>query len=202
MDDYSLFKTYIAMRSHFTSETYDYVKYDGKTSISESAYQKRKDIASFKIVSTWMPQKHCESLLLAHFIELNNFTINFLCENPAKAQKIYNRWKQRTENLLDTYNKDIQTISLFSKSGSWKDVIYQTEDDYPQLFKLVMSGKITPETYSLLDDLFHHTSKAYKGMDTDLMFQGLNLKYRKYRSFLSPSIQDILKITPRDLTNI
>lgn len=201
MDDYTLFKTYIAMKSHFTTDTYDYVKYEGKTSISESAYQKRKDIATFKIVANWMTQKHCESILLSHFIELSNFNISFLCENPAKAQRIYTSWKERTENLLDTYNRDLRVISKES-SGSWRECIFQNDDDYPLLFKLVMSGRISPETYSLLDDLFHHTSKSYKGMDTDLMFQGLNLKYRKYRSFLSPSVQDILSITPRDLTNI
>ena len=201
MDDYNLFKTYIAMKSHFTSDSYDYVKYGGKTSISESAYQKRKDKASFKIVAGWLPQKHCESLLLAHFIELNDFTISFLCENPARSQKIYNKWKERTSNLLDTYNKDLKILSAAS-SGSWKDCVQQRDDDYPLIFKMVMSGKITPETYSLLDDLFQHTSKTYKGMDTDLMFQGLNLKYRKYRSFLSPSVQDVLNITPRDLTSV
>ena len=75
MDDYNLFKTYIAMKSHFTTEAYDYMKYGGKVSISETAYQKRKDIASFKIVAGWLPQKHCESLLVSHFIEMNDFTI-------------------------------------------------------------------------------------------------------------------------------
>jgi hypothetical protein len=201
MDDYNLFKTYVAMKSHFTTEAYDYIKYGGKVSISETAYQKRKDIASFKIVAGWLPQKHCESLLVSHFIEMNDFTISFLCENPTKSQKIYNRWKERTSNILEVYNKDIKTIAHAS-SGSWRDCIIQSEDDYPLLFKLVMSRKIAPETYSLLDDLFQHTSKAYKGMDTDLMFLGLNLKYRKYRSFLTPSIKDILSITPKDLTSV
>lgn len=201
MNDYNLFKTYVAMKSHFTTEAYDYIKYGGKVSISETAYQKRKDIASFKIVSGWLPQKHCESLLVSHFIAVNDFTINFICENPTKSQKIYNSWKERTSNILDVYKQDIKTIACES-SCSWRDCVVQTEDDYPLLFKLVMAGKISPETYSLLDDLFQHTSKAYKGMDTDLMFLGLNLKYRKYRSFLSPSVKDVLSVTPKDLTKV
>jgi len=54
----------------------------------------------------------------------------------------------------------------------------------------------------MLDDLFQHTSKAYKGLDMDVLFLSMNLKYRKYRTFLTPSIQDVLKVTPRNLTSI
>ena len=78
------------------------------------------------------------------------------------------------QDILENYRKDIKTIAIES-NASWKDCITQRDDDYPLLFKLVMSSKITPETYSMLDDLFQHTSKTYKGMDTDVMFQSFPL---------------------------
>ena len=66
---------------------------------------------------------------------MNDFTISFLCENPTKSQKIYNRWKERTSNILEVYNKDIKTIAHAS-SGSWRDCIHQSDDDY--CFPLVL----------------------------------------------------------------
>lgn len=155
----------------------------------------------FYKASEWIPQKIVIPFLVSHFITLNNFTIHFILENPVKSQKIFTSWKSRTEDILTSYQNDLKTIAQES-NYSWKDCIRQEEDDYPLLFKLVSSYKITPETYSLLDDLFNQTSKTYKGLDTDTLFQSMNLKYRKYRVFLSPTLEDILKVTPKDLTKL
>lgn len=201
MDAYSLFKTYVALKTHFTVEEYDFLKYDGKVRTTEVSFKKRKDFMMFYKASEWIPQKIVIPFLVSHFITLNNFTIHFILENPVKSQKIFTSWKLRTEDILTSYQNDLKTIAQES-NYSWKDCIRQEEDDYPLLFKLVSSYKITPETYSLLDDLFNQTSKTYKGLDTDTLFQSMNLKYRKYRVFLSPTLEDILKVTPKDLTKL
>lgn len=199
MDDYNLFKTYVALKSHFTTDDYDFIRYGGKCKITEKAYQKRKDVKSFRVVAGWLPQKLCVPFLVSHFVDLTSFNMSFVMENPAKSQKIFNRWKERTKDVLEAYRTDLRTIAVES-NYSWRDCITQRDEDYPLLFKMVMSGRITPETYSMLDSLFHFTNKDYKGMDTDVMFLSLNVKYRKYRRFLAPSLEDLLRETPRDLT--
>ena len=200
MDGYNLFKTYVALKNHFTIEDYDYIKYSGKVKTKEETFRKRKDFTLFYKLGEWLPESKSVSFLLAHFIELNSFTIHFVFENPIKSQRLFDRWKERTNNLLDVYEKDIRTIARSCES--WKDCIKQEESDYPLLFKLVMSNKISPETYSLLDDLFHQSNKQYNGLDMDVLFLSMNLKYRKYRTFLTPTIQDILRVTPRELDKV
>lgn len=201
MDDLALYKTYVSLKTHFTTEEYDYIKYSGKVKVKEETYRKRQDRYLFHKLSSWLPEKIAVPFLVSHFIELSAFSIHYVFENPIKSQKIFDRWKERTSDILGIYERDIKVIAKES-SGSWKNAIFQTDDDYPLIFKLVMANKISPETYSMLDDLFQHTSKTYKGLDMDVLFLSLNLKYRKYRSFISPTIQDILKVTPRDLTKI
>ena len=201
MDEYSLFKTYVALKTHFTVDEYDFLKYDGKVRITEVSFKKRKDYMMFYKASEWIPQRIVVPFLVSHFITLNNFTIHFVLDNPIKSQKIYSSWKQRTENIYDLYQSDLKTIAKESKY-SWKDCIKQSNEDYPLLFKLVTSYKISPETSCLLDDLFHQSSKTYNGLEEDVLFQSMNLKYRKYRIFLNPSVTDILSVTPRDLTKL
>ena len=201
MDEYTLFKTYISLKNHFTTESYDFIKYSGKTNVKESSFRKRQDISLFCKLAQWLPESKAVPFLISHFIELSSFTIHYVFENPIKSQKIFDTWKTRTSNILAVYQEDIRTIAKES-AGSWKNCIQQTDSDYPLLFKLVMANKISPETYSLLDDLFQQTSRSYKGLDMDVLFLSMNLKYRKYRVFLTPSLQDVLKVTPKDLTII
>ncbi len=201
MDEYNLFKTYVALKNHFTTDTYDFIKYGGKVSVKENTFRKRADLSLFCKLAQWLPESKAVPFLLSHFIELSSFSIHYVFENPIKSQKIFDRWKERTSSILDLYQEDIRTIAKES-AGSWKNCIQQTDSDYPLLFKLVMGNKISPETYSLLDDLFQQTSRSYKGLDMDVLFLSMNLKYRKYRVFLTPSLQDVLKVTPKDLTII
>lgn len=201
MDEYNLFKTYISLKNHFTTEDYDFIKYGGKTNVKESTFRKRQDLSLFCKLAQWLPESKAVPFLLSHFIELSSFTIHYVFENPIKSQRIFDRWKERTSDILELYKRDLKTIA-YESSGSWKNCIQQDDSDYPLLFKLVMANKISPETYSLLDDLFQQTSKTYKGLDMDVLFLSMNLKYRKYRIFLTPTLQDVLKVTPRDLTSV
>lgn len=201
MDEYSLFKTYIALKSHFTVDSYDFIKYGGKTNIKEDTFRKRQDLSLFCKLAQWLPENKAIPFLVSHFVELSSFTIHYIFENPIKSQRIFDRWKARTSDVLETYRKDIQTIA-YESGYSWKNCVQQNDSDYPLLFKMVMSNKISPETYSMLDDLFQQTSKSYKGLDMDVLFLSMNLKYRKYRTFLTPTIQEVLSVTPKDLTKV
>lgn len=201
MDGYNLYKTYVSLKNHFTYEHYDFLKYGTKINISEETFRKRKDSNLFyklgKVLEGWK----VVPFLVSQFIELSSFTINYVFENPIKSQRIFDRWKDRTKDILGLYKKDLKTLAKES-SQSWKNCLIQEDGDYPLIFKLVVSNRISPETYSMLDDLFHYTSKSYKGLDMDVMFSSMNLKYRKYRIFITPTLQDVLNVTPRDLTSL
>ena len=111
----------------------------------------------------------------------------------------YLEWKDRTLDLKKLYETDLKVIAEKS-NYSWYDLISQNQYDYPLLFKLVSSSSISPETYSLLNDLFNQTSKKYNGLENDTLFLSLNLKYKKYRTFINLSLEDVLKMTPKDLS--
>ena len=43
MTGYEAYKEYLALKNHFTLDNYDYIKYNGRVSASESSFLKRKD---------------------------------------------------------------------------------------------------------------------------------------------------------------
>ena len=40
---YNAYKTYVALKNHFTSDSYDYFKYKGRVRVKEESFLKRKD---------------------------------------------------------------------------------------------------------------------------------------------------------------
>ena len=49
---FDVYKTYLAVKLHFTSDTYDYYKYDGKVNAKLDTFTKRKDRYFFHKLST------------------------------------------------------------------------------------------------------------------------------------------------------
>ena len=54
MDEFGVYKMYIALKLHFTTDNYDITKRNGKVKASRQAFAKRKDLFSIrKIAKTY-----------------------------------------------------------------------------------------------------------------------------------------------------
>jgi len=109
---YSAFALYNSLKLHFSSPSYDYFRYHGKTNISENSFMLRKDKYSFYKLS----RKY-------NLEELKNFYISNLLEKDIKwigdimgpeGEENYKSWK-KTQRKLDIpvrtrYNTPIRFI--------------------------------------------------------------------------------------------
>jgi len=48
MSAFECYKEYVALKNHFTQKSYDYVKYNGKTSVKADSFNSRKDKIFFE----------------------------------------------------------------------------------------------------------------------------------------------------------
>ena len=48
MTAFESYKMYVALKLHFTTDSYDYFKFNGKTRVTETNFEKRKDRYFFK----------------------------------------------------------------------------------------------------------------------------------------------------------
>lgn len=200
-DAFYIYSSYCALKKHFTSLPYNFVVADGHFKVSQAAFEKRADYKHFNAFAKLIDRDSVIGFLIAQFVDNHRFTISNAFEQPILAQKRYEEWQRRIRDLRWLYKTDLVKISERS-GGSWRRAIEQVGTDYPLIFKMVSAKEISPETYSLMDDLFHQTSREYDSLGRDVMFLGMNLKYRKYRSFLSLTTDDITEITPRFLKEI
>ncbi len=52
MTGFEVYKMYLALKQHFTKDSYDYVKYRGKVTASENSFKERSDRYFFKKLAT------------------------------------------------------------------------------------------------------------------------------------------------------
>lgn len=65
MNGFETYKMYVALKNHFTSATYDYFRYSGKTRASLKTYDTRKDKYFFEKLGR---KRNVEQFILANII--------------------------------------------------------------------------------------------------------------------------------------
>ena len=81
MTGYETFTTYQALKLHFTQDSFDYFKYNGKSNVSVTSFENRKDKYHFYKLSRRFAQK--DDLILfvvANFLEDDSSWIGKLLE--------------------------------------------------------------------------------------------------------------------------
>jgi hypothetical protein len=103
MDEYSVYKMYLALKLHFTTENYDVIAQKGRVRASRQAFAKRKDIFSIRKVSKTYSDEEVANFLVANFISGDRWGGMF----DAEAGERYLEWKKRIESLGYMFTNDL-----------------------------------------------------------------------------------------------
>jgi hypothetical protein len=184
---YSAFALYNSLKLHFSSPSYDYFKYHGKTNISENSFMVRKDKYSFYKLS----RKY-------NLEELKNFYISNLLEKDIKwigdimgpeGEETYKAWKKRNESLTYRFEQDI--ILLFDSSGNF---LHVDNGSHPYLLTMMMQGEVMVETVAILNDLMGFFPMWKKKIVDDIIWPNWQLKIEKYTPFIHYDKQKLKSI--------
>ena len=72
MTPYECYVDYLALKRHFTTESYDYFKYKGKVSAKKDAFDKRKDKFFFEKLSR---NRDPHGIILANLLKSNDIWV-------------------------------------------------------------------------------------------------------------------------------
>ena len=94
MTPFESFKLYTAIKNHFTVDSYDYFKYNGKVRVTEISFETRKDKYMFYKLS-----KHEDPLtfLVSIFSNKNKVWVGNMFD--LEYQLVYNEFLRRKQSL-------------------------------------------------------------------------------------------------------
>ena len=188
---FEAYKLYTSLKLHFTSDSYDAIKYSYKTNVSKQSFTVRKDKYQFYKLSRKYELEELKNFYIANFIQGNADWVGDLIQN---GDDNYTKWKKTQESLTYTFENDVTYLFDTYAPGE----MFKIVGNYPNLLKELMQGKIHIETLLYMNMIMGFLPNWKKQIQEDIVWPEWELKLRKYQPFIFDQykiqkFQDILR---------
>ncbi len=145
---FEVYRIYMGLKLHFTSEQYDFFRYEGRTRVSFEKFQKRYNIIPFfeRLKFKYKPQQLVEY-----------FTSNFILGKTdifligQEGDDIYTEWKRRIQSMTYVFQEDIN--KLLSRVDHFDQLFKIVDGKDPIILKSYYQSDITSETFVIMEML-------------------------------------------------
>lgn len=177
---YEAFTLYHGLKLHF-SGTYDYVKYNGKTSITKEQFMVRKDKFTFYKLSRKYNREELFGFYVANLLKNPKVWAGELVTEDADSE--YKLWMKVQQSLTYIFEQDLNR--LFDMVNKPDELLKVVDGQYPVLYNQFLQDEIYLETVIILDDVLNFLPMWEKKIDDDIVFPDFLFKCRKYKPFLN-----------------
>ena len=169
------------IQTHFTNEKYDYFKFSGK-------YKIRAKLETFEN----NPQRFFFEKLSRH-PEIELMVVATILEKGAKCwigdivsedgERRYFKLKGMLQSFSNRFSNEIEMMQDdFNSNFTVK------EGQHPFFFKLLLSRKISKETFLVMDEIVKFSGRWNVKLDNDYMWGEMRKAVDKYKPFVLPSL--------------
>ena len=189
MAPFDCYKTYLALKNHFTKNSYDYFTYNKKTRASLQSFYKRKDRFFFEKMSRQRDEKEVENFFVANFVSCNDPETLWIGEIMREGEERFQSWQKKVQSLSYLFKEESQ--SLFEENKF--DDVFNCSKGHPPLLKKFLSGSISLETLVIYDKIFLFGNKFDKKLQ-DPVWETVSRRIKKYSPFLHIDVLRYRKI--------
>jgi hypothetical protein len=182
MNEYSVYKMYLALKLHFTTDSYDVIANKGRVRASKQAFAKRKDLYSIKKISKTYTDEEVVNFLVSNFVSGDRWGGMF----DSEAGERYTDWKRKIESLSYIFKNDLEVISSEKEVNNIKydDMFKLYKTEHPYIIKMFLRKDITLETLVILEKLAPFVSNFDNELSEDLIWPDISRLIKKYKPFL------------------
>lgn len=176
---YAAFTMYNSLKLHFTSTSYNYFKYHGKTNVSTATFLKRKDKYTFYKLSRKYSVEELLDFYIANFLDGDKW----VGDMAKDGEEVYAKWQKTQQSLTYTFQNDI--MFLLADGNTPDSMLEVPPNSYPLLMRLVQMKQVALETLVILNDILNFFPMWDKKIDDDIIWPDFRLKCVKYSPFLN-----------------
>jgi hypothetical protein len=183
MDEFSVYKMYIALKLHFTTDKYDVVKQRGKVKASRQAFAKRTDLFSIRKISKTYSDEEVANFLVANFVSGDRWGGMF----DIDAGERYQLWKKKIESLSYNFSQELDALieEMEDKNLKLSDIFSVQSGQHPYIIKAFLRKTISIETLVILEKLNKYVEVFDKEITDTVVWPDISRLIKKYKPFLS-----------------
>lgn len=189
MTGYETYCLYLALKSHFSSKSYDFFKYGGKVTASKDSFLSRKDRFKFEKLARKVDSNEMRDYLLANILADRTWVGDMLDDDAVDTFKNYQKVIQ---SLTYTFTNDIDT--LMGSVSEAKQLFQVKENELPIVVQKLLSKEITLETFVILNKFIDFIPKFDEKLKDDYLWEKISFKATKYAPFVDFDQWRIVKI--------
>lgn len=179
MTGFEVYKTYLAIKLHFTKDDYNYFTFNGKSRASESSFEKRKDRYFFKKLATKFDKDTILQFFVSHFVENSSTWIGDLSVYNSST---YNAWKKKIQSMTFMFENDIDYLI---DTCNFEDIFDCKSGNHPILLQAYLGDRVTLESMVILNALVKYIPDFDKKIKEPIVWPEVRKKVVKYEPFLS-----------------
>lgn len=174
MTPFEAFKLYTAIKQHFSTDSYDFFKYNGKIKVSEHTFETRKDKYMFYKLSK---KPDAFEYIVANLSVNPKLWVGELFD--PKCEKIYQDYMKRKESLSYTFKNDLDLLL-----EDFEENFKVPPGGYPHLLKLYTQNKISKESFIIIQDCVRFFGKWNKEITDTILWPTIALNCKKLFPFM------------------
>lgn len=166
---------YLALKKHFTTDGYDYHKYNGKVRASMDSFRSRNDAFFFAKLAA---KDDYVNRILSNMLKKPNIWVRDILE--SEGDNVYIEWKRKQESLSYTFKSELKLL----------DPNYQTnfisrDRQHPIIMTMYLRKEISLETFTLLTHYANIFAYWDKILVDKIVSRDIIRMARKYKPFLA-----------------
>ena len=187
---FDVYKTYLAVKLHFTSKNYDYHKYDGKVNCKLDTFTKRNDRYFFHKLSVKYKQEEILDFFVSNFIKDEKKWVGSLLRNDG--QDIYLDYKKRKESFGYHFRNDLVCISdaINADNIRFDDVFNVYNGQHPRVLRLLLQKKLHIQTFVALNELLSFSKNWDKEIKENVVWPKISSTIAKLKPFVKFNITE------------
>jgi len=181
MNPVDAYQIYLAIKTHFKNNNFDFHRYSGKTRVSSRSFETRKDRYQFEKLAKRYSRDEIVEFFLSQVLANRSWVGDMLGE---EAQADHLARMKRVQSLQYHIKGEINKLWETCKDDPecFNKLFHQEDGTHPRIFRSVMEKRISPETFLVLDHLLHFTKRW--NMDGDPIWEEVGIPLLRYAPFL------------------
>jgi hypothetical protein len=176
---FAAFALFNALKLHFSSKSYNYFKYNGKTNVTKDSFSKRKDKYSFYKLSRRYSILELKEYYVSNLIKKDVSWVGEIIGQDA--EETYTKWQKTNQSLTYVFKNDVSKIF---ELGNPDQLLKVTDGQYPKLYIMLTEDSITLETFVILNDILNFIPMWNKKIEDDIIWPTMSMKCEKYLPFV------------------
>ena len=186
MTPYETYVLYLAIKTHFTTVSYDFFKYNKSIKVKEETFNKRKDKIFFQKLAL---HPEVEDFLVANLSLNPKIYIRSLAYSE-ECKKTYKSWISKKLSLTYIFKNEVNTLQ-----NNFNENIISKDNNHPILFKQYLADVISKETLCIILTLNPQIISYWDDkLKYDLLWQEQRLNIIKYIPFIDFDHEKFKKI--------